>query len=157
MPLTGHQWASCSSQAQGTEDSLHSRSMPRFSGVRLQKPGRALSSADRQLSSLGVLMKSRSHKRQTLSRAPRHHQSAQAICITQREKPNGRGNHGGLVLSLPWFVRSGSIIVDHNVVVEAIVNNHVSIIDGTIQNVTEAVRDQLNLFNSTETNCSEGE
>ncbi|KAL8176922.1 UNVERIFIED_CONTAM: hypothetical protein K2H54_040189 [Gekko kuhli] len=52
-------------------------------------------------------------------------------------------------------LRSGSIIVDHEVVVDATVNNDVSIIDATILNVTEAVREQLITLNSTEKNCSE--
>ncbi|KAL8176953.1 UNVERIFIED_CONTAM: hypothetical protein K2H54_040382 [Gekko kuhli] len=47
-------------------------------------------------------------------------------------------------------LRSGSIIVDHEVVVDATVNNDVSIIDATILNVTEAVREQLITLNSTE-------
>ncbi|XP_077169135.1 uncharacterized protein LOC143825059 [Paroedura picta] len=51
-------------------------------------------------------------------------------------------------------LRKGSIIVDHEVVVETMVKSNMSDLSVSMQNVTEAVRDQLTNFNRSEKNCT---
>nr|XP_034990984.1 mucin-3B-like [Zootoca vivipara] len=62
------------------------------------------------------------------------------------------GYQGVVILRL----RKGSIIVDHEVIIEAVINNNVNIIDNTIQNLTKAVQKQLTTLNSTQEECKTG-
>ncbi|CAI5789767.1 Hypothetical predicted protein [Podarcis lilfordi] len=62
------------------------------------------------------------------------------------------GYQGVVILKL----RKGSIIVDHEVIIKAVINNDVNIIDKTVQNLTEVVRKQLTAVNSTQEECNTG-
>ncbi|XP_033024703.1 mucin-3B-like [Lacerta agilis] len=53
-------------------------------------------------------------------------------------------------------LRKGSIIVDHEVIFKAVINNNVNIIDKTVQDLTEAVQKQLTTINTTQEECKTG-
>ncbi|XP_061444941.1 mucin-3A-like isoform X2 [Rhineura floridana] len=63
---------------------------------------------------------------------------------------NVAGYRGVVILNL----RNGSIIVDHEVIIEAMINNNVNNIEAVVQNLTETVREQLVIMNSTMNNCT---